>query len=71
MASIFVLDIPEYAPLIDHARACSNMTVASVGNYLKIEAAGALVISREPTRLSSAVWFGGTAGIGRRFWTVW
>ena len=65
MPSLFVLDVPEFAPLI--AGAASGHTVRRRGGYALIEAADKVVVERAKSRLGDAaigdaVWFGALTG---------
>lgn len=65
MTGFFVLDVPEFAPLVAAARQAPNVTVHPVrGSYRFVEFDGALDIRRADTGLNEAVWFGClTAGL--------
>lgn len=62
MASLFVLDVPEFSPLIAAARADGRVDVRARGPYAELSSAGALVLARAPTGLGRAVWFGALTG---------
>ncbi|MDH7795934.1 MULTISPECIES: hypothetical protein [unclassified Beijerinckia] len=63
MTGFFVLDVPEFAPLVAAAQLASHVTVHPVrGNYRFVEFAGALDIRRSDTGLNEAVWFGCLTG---------
>ncbi|HEV2571432.1 hypothetical protein [Methylocella sp. CPCC 101449] len=65
MTGFFVLDVPEFAPLVAAAGRAPNVTVHPVrGSYRFVEFDGALDIRRSDTGLNEAVWFGClTAGL--------
>jgi hypothetical protein len=68
MPAIFVLDVPEFLPLVEHARATGDIRVAGpVNGYFKLEADGALRLSRKALGFKPAVWHGALTGglVGR------
>lgn len=65
MPSLFVLDVPEFAPLI--AGAAGTQKVRRRNGYAAIEAAEQVVVERAKSRLgdaaiADAVWFGALTG---------
>ena len=64
MAVLYVVDVPEFQPLVDYAENTPELTLARHGAYHKIEAknGGELIIHREPTGMDAAIWFGGLVG---------
>lgn len=60
MPSLFVLDVPEFAPLI--AGAAADHRVQRQGGYAMIEAADKVVVERARSGLGDAVWFGALTG---------
>ena len=62
MPDLFVLDVPEFAPVVASAQSQAGLTVTSLGNYQKIHGAREITISRAATGLGSAVWFGVLVG---------
>ena len=60
MPSLFVLDVPEFAPLI--AGAASGHAVRRRGGYAMIEAADKIVVERSRSGLGDAVWYGALTG---------
>ena len=59
MATLYVLDVPEFAPLVNSAR--SNHQVNRKGDYFTVSAKE-IRIAREPTGLRKAVWYGALTG---------
>ncbi len=57
MTAVYILDVPEFAPLADAATAASPLTRTRLGCYLKVAAAGEIVIDRAGTDFRDAVWF--------------
>ncbi|MFI0404349.1 hypothetical protein [Actinomadura sp. 3N508] len=57
MTALYVLDVPEFAPLADAATAETPITRTRVGPYLKVAADGEIVIGRAATSFRDAVWF--------------
>jgi hypothetical protein len=63
MSGFFVLDVPEFAPVIEAARALKNCTVQPVSaGYVFVEFIGEIVIERHRACMSEAVWFGCMTG---------
>jgi len=60
MPSLFVLDVPEFAPLI--AGAASGHQVRRRGGYATIEAPEKVVVERARSGLGDALWFGALTG---------
>jgi hypothetical protein len=60
MPSLFVLDVPEFAPLI--AGAAGTHNVRRRGGYAAIEAPDRVVVERSKSGLGDAVWFGALTG---------
>jgi hypothetical protein len=61
MAFLYVLDVPEFAPLIA-AAAGGSAAVTLKGDYAQLSQAGALVLRRDVSGLGLAVWFGALTG---------
>jgi hypothetical protein len=61
VAVLFVLEVPEYAPLSDYARTQPDLTVAPCGPYQKISG-DKIEIPRAATAMEPAVWFGALVG---------
>ena len=60
MPSLFVLDVPEFAPLI--AGAASSHRIRHRGGYAAIEAPEKVVVERARSGLGDAVWYGALTG---------
>ena len=60
MPSLFVLDVPEFAPLI--AGAAGAHKVSRRGGYAAIEAPERVVVERARSGLGDAVWYGALTG---------
>jgi hypothetical protein len=60
MPILFVLDVPEFAPLI--AGAAAGHRIQRRGGYAMIEAAEKVVVERAKSGLGDAVWFGALTG---------
>jgi hypothetical protein len=63
MTTLFVLDIPENAPVTEVAARDPRVTVGRVGPYFQITAAGPIVIDRRATGCRHAVWYSSVAGL--------
>lgn len=68
MSGFYILNVPEFAPMIVAARAIPTSRVERVGShYVYIAFDGEVEIERAATKLSEAVWFGClTAGLDGR-----
>ncbi|MFD0888681.1 hypothetical protein ACFQ08_29445 [Streptosporangium algeriense] len=70
MTAIYVLDVPEFAPLAD-AAAAEDLVVTRRGGYIRLAAQGPITVRRAGTGLVDAVWFsaltGGYTGVLDRF----
>jgi hypothetical protein len=64
MPSLYVLDVPEFAPLVEAARRKDGLEIAGPkAGYFRIASDGQLRIQRAETGLPEALWFGAfTAG---------
>jgi len=62
MATLFVLDVAEFEPLVNAARHIENVEVDANASYARIRAAGELAIRRADTGLGKAVWYGALTG---------
>jgi len=60
MPSLFVLDVPEFAPLI--AGAAADHRVTRRNGYAVIAAADTVVVERAKSGLGDAVWYGALTG---------
>lgn len=60
MPSLFVLDVPEFAPLI--ASAAASHQVRRRRGYAAIQAAEKIVVERGQSGLGDALWFGALTG---------
>jgi hypothetical protein len=60
MPCLFVLDVPEFAPLI--AGAAAGHSVRRRAGYAMIEAPDRIIVERAKSGLGDAVWFGALTG---------
>jgi hypothetical protein len=68
MPAIYVLDVPEFRPIVDHARANAIFTVhGPTRGYFRVEAAGSIRLERKALGFKPAVWHGSLTGglVGR------
>lgn len=68
MPALFVLDVPEFAAIVTHARATPGFHVSGpVQGYYKVAAQPKLVLNRKALAFKPAVWHGAMTGgfIGR------
>jgi hypothetical protein len=62
MVTLFVLQVPEFAPLRDAAARKKLVTVESGRRYTRISASSELILTRAETGLGKAVWYGALTG---------
>lgn len=63
MISVFVLDVPEFFPLVEHAKSRSGLAVKGPAlGYYRIEAAGEIRLVRKELGFKPAVWHGALTG---------
>jgi hypothetical protein len=63
MQSLYVLDVPEFAPLVETARRMGSFDIAGPkAGYFRISTDGQLRIRRADTGLPEALWFGAFTG---------
>jgi hypothetical protein len=60
---LFMLDVPENAPIAAVARRLPSVAVGRLGPYFVIETEAALVIDRRATGARHAVWYSCIAGL--------
>jgi hypothetical protein len=60
---LFVLDVPENAPIIEVARGHSGVSLDMVGPYFVISAEGPVVVDRRATKSRHAVWYSWIGGL--------
>lgn len=68
MPCIFVLDVPEFRPIVDHARAQRGFTVEGPRlGYYRVSAPGTIQLERKALGFKPPVWHGSLTGglIGR------
>lgn len=62
MATLFVLQVPEFAPLCEAMERKEGIDAKRRGHYLCLSAANELHVSRKDTGLGLAVWYGSLTG---------
>jgi hypothetical protein len=63
MPRLFVLDVPEFQPVLAAARRRPDLTVEGPkAGYFCIAAAREIALTREETALPEALWFGAVTG---------
>jgi hypothetical protein len=59
MVVLYVLDVPEFRPIVDAARARGNCEISkSDKGYYRIESATEIVLNRREMKMKPAVWYG-------------
>jgi hypothetical protein len=62
MVKIYVLDVPEFRPIVDGARRAGIEVSAPVNGYYVIVGEGEVVLSRKALGLKPAVWYSSLSG---------
>lgn len=63
MPTIFVLDVPEFRPIVEHARTRSEFNVKGpTRGYWRVSTQGALTLRRKALGFKPAVWHGALTG---------
>jgi hypothetical protein len=68
MPAIFVLDVPEFRPMVDYAREAAGFRVSGPAKgYFRLQSEGTLTLTRKTLGFKPAVWHGALTGglIGR------
>jgi hypothetical protein len=63
VASLFVLDIEDYAPISECAIRDNDVEVRRVGPYVELRFGGTLTVDRVSTGLRHALWYSGVAAL--------
>jgi hypothetical protein len=59
MAVIYVVDVPEFAPIVEAARRNPACTVSAVKKgYYTIRASGEVTFNRKEMKMKPALWYG-------------
>ncbi len=61
-AALYVLDCPEFAPLVNAGRLAADVTVEAHGQYQRLSSQRQLRLERATTGLNDAVWFAAPTG---------
>jgi len=63
MPTIFVLDVPEFLPLVEHAREAAGLVVSGPRlGYWRIDGKGEIRVRRKALGFKPAVWHGALTG---------
>lgn len=57
MMRLFILDVPEFRPVIAVARRCDGVSSRTVGDHVELSSDGEIVIDRRATGVRHAVWY--------------
>lgn len=63
MASLFVVDVPEYESIWKSAVGDSELEVRRVGPYIELRFPDGLTVDRVTTGVRHAVWYSGVAAV--------
>lgn len=63
MTTVYILDVEEFRPVIDHAIAREGVAVRQVGPYQELTSPAELVIDRRACGVRHAVWYSAVAGV--------
>jgi hypothetical protein len=63
VASLFVIDVPEYEPLWRCAVGDGELAVRHIGPYVELTFSDAVTIDRKATGVRHAVWYSGVGAL--------
>ena len=63
MASIYFIDVPDYAPLWESAVGDSDVEVGRSGSHVEVSFPDGLTIDRAATGVRHAIWYSGVAAL--------
>jgi hypothetical protein len=59
MPTIYVVDVPEFRPIVESARGKAGYAVSeAVKGYYRIETSGEMTFNRKEMKLPPAIWYG-------------
>lgn len=58
MVRVYVLNVPEFRPLVEAARAMPEVRIKESEAYTRLEADGEMVFLRKAMHMKPAVWYG-------------
>lgn len=64
MASLFIVDVQEYEPMVRCAVGDGELEVRRTGPYVELRFADGVTIDRRATGVRHAVWYSGVAALG-------
>lgn len=62
MATLYLLNVPEFEPLRLAMTGKPGVDVTELGNYTRLSSPGELRVRRQETGLGKAVWYGALTG---------
>ena len=63
MPAVYVLDVPEFRPLVTVSRERNDYSISRVpGGYFRIESKSDMVFSRKELKFKPAIWYGCLTG---------
>ncbi len=63
MPIVYILDVPEFRPVLEGFAALANATTSGpAGGYWRIEGDGELALRRKATKISVALWYSALMG---------
>ena len=65
MASLFVIDVPEYEPIWKCAASDGELEVHRAGPWVELRFSGEIRIDRKATGVRHAVWYSGVAALSK------
>ncbi len=68
MPTLYVLDVPEFRPIVEHARTNAAFTLhGPTSGYFRVSAVGTIRLERKALGFKPAVWHGALTGglVGR------
>ena len=62
MVSVYVLDVPEFRPIVDGARHAGLAVEGPIKGYFVLTHDSQIVLSRKALRLQPAIWYSALSG---------
>ena len=63
MTKLFILDVPDFRPIIAVAAGLPSVTCRTVGDYVEVASDGAITIDRRATGVNHATWYSMVAAV--------
>lgn len=60
---LFILDVPEFRPVIAIARQCGGVSSRALGDHVELSSESEIVIDRRATGVRHAVWYSAVSAV--------